>query len=277
MAKRRTSPGPETPPDLEPGRALDLLRRQLDVGEKLGSSGIVPDEEFRGWKNTTREFIRRSFDSDSSNLFRFDRANASFSYSTQKIYPAYKDEHRRECLNSRIAILKSCIDQLEAMAESPLPYAPAPPANGRIFLVHGRNEGICESVARFLESLGLPVTILHEQPNKGRTIIEKFEDNADVGFAVVLLTGDDKGGLASDSPKNYRPRARQNVILELGFFFAKIGRDRVCALYEPGVEIPSDFSGVLFVELDPNRRWHVELARELKSAGFDVDMNRVFE
>lgn len=274
MAKRRSSPAPATPPDLDPTRALDLLRRQLEGGERLGSSGVVPTEDFSQWKNTTSEFISRAFDSNSSNVGKFNRAGVPF-MTTLGAEQSYYDELRRDSLNGKIAILKSCIDQLEAMAEAPLPSTSTPPTNSRVFLVHGRNEGIRESVARFLESLGLPVTILHEQPNMGRTIIEKFEDYSDVGFAVVLLTGDDKGGLVTDAAKSYRPRARQNVILELGFFLAKLGRERVCTLYESGVEVPSDFSGVVFVELDPNRRWHLELARELRAVGFEVDLNRL--
>jgi len=191
--------------------------------------------------------------------------------------PSSYNRVRKSALTSKIAILKSCIDQLESVVSQPAKLQAGRPFNDQIFLVHGRNEGIRESVARFVESLGLSITILHEQPNRGQTIIEKFEEYSDVRFAVVLLTGDDRGGLADRSPETVHPRARQNVILELGFFLGKIGRDRVCALYEPGLEIPSDYSGVLFVELDANRRWQVELAKELKAAGFHVDMNRLLK
>ena len=65
--------------------------------------------------------------------------------------------------------------------------------SNRVFVVHGRDEALRESVARLLEQLGLVSIILHEQPNKGRTVIEKFVDYSDVGFAVVLLTPDDAG------------------------------------------------------------------------------------
>ena len=128
-------------------------------------------------------------------------------------------------------------------------------------------------MARFLEHLDLRVIILHEQPDRGRTIIEKFEDySKDVGFAVVLVAGDDRGGLKEKDPSTYPLRARQNVILELGFFLGAFGRDRVCALYEEGVDIPSDYQGVLFTKLDSD--WKLKLARELKAAGFPVDLNR---
>lgn len=150
------------------------------------------------------------------------------------------------------------------------------PLSDRVFVVHGRDDGLKGSVARLLDRLDLVPVILHEQPNKGRTIIEKFEDECrDVGFAVVLLTPDDKGGLATGSPEAFRFRARQNVILELGFFLARLGRKRVCALYKKGVELPSDYEGVLFLPADDRDGWHLELAKELKEAGVRVDLNRL--
>ena len=114
----------------------------------------------------------------------------------------------------------------------------------KVFLVHGHDISAKESVARFLEKLQLTPVILHEQANEGRTIIEKFEAYADVGYAVVLLTPDDVGATSS-SPEKLAGRARQNVILELGYFTGKLGRRRVCGLFKPGVEVPSDFHGVL--------------------------------
>lgn len=149
-----------------------------------------------------------------------------------------------------------------------------PRISKKIFLVHGRDKGVKETVARFLEKLELKPIILHEQPNKGRTIIEKFTDYSDVGFAVVLLTPDDIGSIVGTQYEELSPRARQNVILELGYFLGKIGRERVCALYQKGVEIPSDYSGVVFIELDEGGSWQMALAKEIKAASIDVDMNK---
>jgi predicted nucleotide-binding protein len=144
----------------------------------------------------------------------------------------------------------------------------------RVFVVHGHNQSVLQTCARFIERLELPVTILGEEPNKGRTIFEKFLDYSDVGFAVVLLTGDDRGGRVDQSYEDQALRARQNVIFELGFFIGQLGRDRVCALYENGVEIPSDYQGVAFVPLDPRQAWRFELAKEMKAAGLPVDLNK---
>lgn len=144
----------------------------------------------------------------------------------------------------------------------------------RVFVVHGANQAIKEQMARFLERLELEPIILHEQPNKGRTIIEKFEDYSQVAFAIVLLTGDDIGSLLSEEDE-FKPRARQNVVFELGFFTGKLGRNRVCALYEKNVELPSDFKGVVYIPLDKEGGWKLSLARELKAVGLKVNLDKV--
>ena len=152
--------------------------------------------------------------------------------------------------------------------------AASPAARGRVFVVHGHDGEAKEAAARCLEKLGLEAIILHEQPSGGRTIIEKFEDYADVAYAVVLLTPDDVGAAKAD-PGNLKARARQNVILELGFFLGRLGRGRVCALHKGQVEIPSDYHGVLWVRMDADGAWQFNLAREMKAAGLAVDANRL--
>lgn len=148
-----------------------------------------------------------------------------------------------------------------------------------VFLVHGHDENRRLQVSTLLEQTGpYPVTVLHEQPNGGKTLIEKLETHAwPSGYAVVLLTGDDVGVEASASTATtaLRSRARQNVVFELGFFVAALGRDRVCALHEEGVELPSDYQGVAYVRLDASRTWQVQLLRELRHAGLDYDMNKL--
>ena len=142
--------------------------------------------------------------------------------------------------------------------------------SNRVFVVHGRDGGSRDTVAKFLGNLGLEVTILQEQPNQGRTIIEKFEDYSDVGFAVVLCTPDDIGTLASE-PDNLRFRPRQNVILELGYFWGALGRPKVCALIDGEIEMPSDYNGVGYIPLDESDDWKSRLTKELESAGLALD------
>jgi predicted nucleotide-binding protein len=141
----------------------------------------------------------------------------------------------------------------------------------KVFVVHGHDEAAREKIARFLERLDFQPIILHEQASRGRTVIEKVEAHSDVGFAVVLLTPDDEGCEKGGTP---RPRARQNVVLELGYFVGKLGRTHVCALKRGEIEIPSDFQGVVYVPFDNSDGWNQALGRELEAAGFAVDWNK---
>jgi predicted nucleotide-binding protein len=134
----------------------------------------------------------------------------------------------------------------------------------RIFIVHGHEDASREAVARFIEALGFQPIILHERPNEGRTVIEKVEAHGDVGFAVVLLTPDDEGCVRGGTPE---PRARQNVLLELGYFIGRLGRNRVCALKRGELEIPSDFGGVVYEPFDAAGAWKQKLGRELEAVG----------
>ena len=120
-------------------------------------------------------------------------------------------EYLRDILDERLSDLK--ISPSKSVQEV------SRPVGKTVFIVHGHDEAAKQTVARFLEKLDLKPIILHEQPNKGKTIIEKLLEHANVAaFAVVILTPDDLGSSA-DSPGTQRPRSRQNVVLELGLFF----------------------------------------------------------
>jgi predicted nucleotide-binding protein len=182
-----------------------------------------------------------------------------------------------------LALLRQAVRGLEEELEdregiaAAAPMAAAAPAPtldlSQVFVVHGHDGEPREGVARFLERLGFEAIILHERPNKGRTIITKFrEEAAGVGFAVVLMTPDDVGK-AEKSP-DLRPRARQNVVFELGFFIGALGPDRVAALVKGDIERPSDFDGVVYISLD-EADWQMRLGRELQAAGYAIDWNKV--
>jgi predicted nucleotide-binding protein len=148
-------------------------------------------------------------------------------------------------------------------------------SDGPIFVVHGHSHAVLHEAVRVLErGTGREVIVLHEQANAGRTILEKFEDHAaHVSFAVVLLTGDDEGGVRTSDSRHLR--GRQNVIFELGFFFGKLGRRRVAVLLEGSVEKPSDIDGLVYIDLDRAGAWKQALARELEAADIPVDRSRM--
>lgn len=143
----------------------------------------------------------------------------------------------------------------------------------KVFIVHGHDDAARETVARFIEKLGLEAVILHEQASRGMTISEKLIAYSSVGFAVVLLTPDDLGR-AKSAPEE-QARARQNVILELGYFVGRLGRDKVCALLKGQIEVPTDYVGTVYVSWDDAGAWKQTLAKELDAAGYDIDWNTV--
>ena len=235
--------------------------------------------QFEKWCRDTEVAISNTFRDKAEYVVRFNgiRYRAGF-YNEGMLDSRFQEAYVRG-LESAASVLESMIDEIKEYWEDddqPL-LAPSVEANGpettnEVFVVHGKDDGAKETVARFLTKLGLEPIVLHQQPNQGRTIIEKFEQYAKVGFAVVLLTPDDSCADA-DQPGISRPRPRQNVILELGFFLGKLGRDRTFALLKGDVEIPSDYSGVLYISMDDPGAWEMELVRELKQAGLDVDAN----
>jgi predicted nucleotide-binding protein len=191
-----------------------------------------------------------------------------------------KRDRRRHIVSAVVPRLKmfiELVDERTTHAAAAPPQSSSRPAvtSRRVFVVHGHAEGVKQAVARTLEKLDLEPIILHELPDRGRTVIEKLEQETDVAYAVVLMTADDLGGPKTALPDSYQLRARQNVLVELGLFLGKLGRSHVSVLFEPGVEMPSDYDGVLYTPLDPGAAWRFKLATEIHAAGIEVDLNKL--
>ena len=148
----------------------------------------------------------------------------------------------------------------------------APAKTNKVFIVHGKDSLATEKIARFIYRLKLEPIILQEQPNRSRTLMEKLESHSQVSYAVILFTPDDEGKMVSEVTP-LKPRARQNVIFELGYFVGLLGRDKVCALYSEGVDLPSDLDGVSWIPFNNSESWRLLLAREIKAAGLYIDLN----
>jgi predicted nucleotide-binding protein len=269
-------------------------KRQINERiEKLESIDVSGDIErtraqFDQWAKYNIELLKRLFDSDAiANEYELAQIKglltAPYARSTRsKKYPPSENDKFLKEIEIHVTELKGILDRLGLIPEPA--ELPAERKDGGtkveqgsdIFIVHGHDESDKQAVARFVEKLGLKAVILHEQPNAGRTIIEKFEDYANVGFAVVLMTPDDVCA-PKGQENNLKHRARQNVIFELGFFVGKLGRTRVCALHKEEVEIPSDYTGVLYVPMDENGGWQLKLAKEIEAAGIPVDLNKVIK
>jgi len=189
---------------------------------------------------------------------------------------AEKIELRAAGIRRALNVLRGLTERLEYAEEvvGMIDASTIPPSG--VFLVHGHSD-VRHEVARFLDRIVTGgVTILEEKPRRGRTIIEQFEEHAaNARFAVVLLTGDDEG--RERGTDEMKPRARQNVILELGFFIGRLGRQRVALLYEEGVELPSDMSGVLHLPLDRPGAWKARLATELHASGLAIQLDKLVD
>jgi len=145
-----------------------------------------------------------------------------------------------------------------------------PPFSKDVFIVHGKDRESLKKLKSMLKKFGLNSIVLHEKPSGSRTIVEKLEKYSDVGYAFVILTPDDIGGPRHKYDKylrridiraieDFRERARQNVILEFGYFIGKLGRDRVCCLHKGNVELPSDMHGIVYIPFKES----VEEARDM--------------
>lgn len=284
MAQRR-APGP--PPTevreftrAEIDRAIAKLRRRIDDVTKLDPRQVrFDDAKIENVAQSIHETIREIFGSNSPEFKNHGHHriwHGGYNYLDSE---AQRQAKFATGIPQTVTMLEGLISRLEEKREdlqpdkaSPIPGIAPLAGTRRVFVVHGHDEAAKEAVARFLSKLDLNPVILHEQPNQGRTVIEKFEGHADVDFAVVLLTPDDLGHPAG-TPGEAKPRARQNVVFELGYFVGRLGRSRVCALHKGNVEILSDYDGVIYVSMDDPQGWRLLLAREIKAAGIDVDLN----
>jgi predicted nucleotide-binding protein len=287
MAVRAALPPSPEPARLsidEMHRAIPRLQRRLDAVREFNPDVTNEEEASRLTRQLSvsiDEALTQTFGPHSIEFNRYSMARIfDWPINIYDETPLLQiRQSLREGKNRSIDLLGAAIETLKERIEDTAKQSPAAlsinrknTASSQVFIVHGHDDAARQSVARFVEKVGFQPVILSEQPNQGRTIIEKFEANADVGFAVVLLTPDDEGRPNSGELK---PRARQNVILELGYFIGKLGRSRVCALKSDGLEIPSDILGVVWTDYDPKGAWQSGLAKELQAAGYEIDWNKV--
>ncbi len=267
-------------------KAMERLQKAREAINELRSPDILRDQssspKFKKWHRNTEIAI--------TNIFGNSRHIEDFRNVRYRLL-AYSDmtpdgefiEAYIHGLDSADAILESMLEEIKEYWDNDINTSTPPSSKeifqldtNKIFVIHGRDEGTRDMLSGFIKKLELQPVILSEKSNQGLTIIEKFEKYSEVGFAIALLTPDDTGSL-KEAENKPNPRARQNVIFELGFFIGKIGRERVCALTKGKLEIPSDYSGVVYISLDDSGGWKLQLCKELKDAGYAVDVNRIME
>lgn len=184
--------------------------------------------------------------------------------------------------NNLITALKQLLAALqddvygELITESSQSISPA--LSNKVFIVHGHDNELKLDVERFIREIGLQPVVLHREIDRGQTIIEKFEENSDVGFAFILLTPDEIAYTADqkdkkDTERKWEYRARPNVIFEYGYFIGKLGRERVCCLSKGNVTVPSDISGLLYKSINNTvDEQGMAIIRELRAVGYTINM-----
>ena len=291
MAKSKTSrpsePSPRTHLRVPREQAKQQLQAQVDKGEEfvarqIGDPATLKEvtKEYLLWDDYNFELLRTLFTTEE--YARNYRLGVGAVFGQMSFHEQLVDFHND--LTYYINKLQSIQGRLDLVPEEPsvshsitVSEQSQDTRSNEVFVVHGHDELAKQTVARFIEKLDLKAIILHEQPNQGKTIIEKFESFSGVGFAVILLTPDDVGTTkaAHTQGKGPNDRARQNVIFEHGFFVGKLGRGHVCALVKGDVEVPSDLHGVVYIPLDAPGAWRYSLASEMKESGLPVDLNKL--
>lgn len=191
---RKPAPYHPKGPVLSPDQGLIQLQEAVRRGNNLLNLHPLPEERYDVWSHNSIAVLKAACGEDPSHLYTF--------VGQTRIIPGpvpedHAEPQRRKELERRIRVLEAVIDGLPT---TPQPQSPTTntqnAVNRKVFLVHGHQHGARETVARFLEKLELEPVILDEEANRGRTVIEKFLDHSDVAFAIVLVIGDDVGGVS---------------------------------------------------------------------------------
>lgn len=259
-------------------RLRDRISALDPINELPGRNQEELDEVSRRiekWDNYTVSLLKKIFRGDNF-LINFNNSIYKFESDVSLMGAPYYHKIANDYTLKRKSILESIIEQLDLLEEIQESNTSTQEniLGNDIFIVHGHDNEAKLDVARTIEKLDLNAVILHERPNKGRTIIEKLtEESKNAGFAIILLTPDDIGAIKESA--EVEERARQNVVLELGYFIGRLGRPRVCVLLKGSTQIPSDFSGVLYIPMDAQGKWKFDLAKELESVGFNIDLTKI--
>lgn len=249
----------------------EKLKNITDEIDDLTKNNITSEAaEFQAWKTKAERFLINKFGQDSYEHRVFSKTYFSAISFSRDVSYGEKVGACKKGLEKTKAIFLTYLEDLNANTTATTTLENNKNYD-KVFIVHGHDGEMKNSVARIIAEQGIKPIILSEQANQGRTIIEKFEDYSDVGGAICLFTADDIGKAKNDSSDN--TRARQNVVLETGYFMGKLGRNRTVILADEGIEMPSDLSGVVYTD---TTNWQVDLLKELKTMGYAVDFNKLF-
>lgn len=252
----------------------EKLKQIIDeIDALINKKAISSEADFQAWKTKAERFLINNFGKDGYEHQIFSKTYFSPISFGRDVSHGERIESCKKGLIKTKAIFLTYLDEFDYNDNNDIIQETeiAREENyAKIFIVHGHDGELKHSVARIIEKQGIEAIILSEQANQGRTIIEKFEDYSDVSGAICLFTADDFGRAKSDETEQIR--ARQNVVLETGYFMGKLARNRVVILADEGIEMPSDLSGVVYTDTSS---WQFDLLKELSAMGYKVDLNKL--
>ena len=264
--------------------SYEKLKRVCEEVDPLLAKCVTAESpEFKAWQVKAENILTKCYGMESRELYRFRNIifYPRYAYATQSdevnlcaeglkeakaYFEVYLEEIEDNCAENVSSDVSGISDEAKFVEKKVNSTR-----KKKVFIVHGHNDALKQEVARIIEKQGIEAVILSEQVNQGKTIIEKIEENADVGAAICLFTGDDCGKVKDANSENLR--ARQNVVFEAGYFMGKLGRKNIILIASPDIEIPSDLQGVVYTN---EKSWQIDVLKELKAIGYAIDFNKAF-
>jgi len=225
-------------PIIKPQRALSKLVQYLDEIDKLSRMSYYDGEnEFDKLNLKVTSFIRNAFDSADEKLQDYN-SNVNFLF---EVVGSKKTEEEQQKdyldrLNSMKNFLETYQEELGMLLDNNQAEIETERKSDEVFIIHGHDRATLLDLERMLKQRwSLKTIILMDKPGRGRTIIEKFEEEAKkASYAFAILTPDDMIRSRDNSTEYEYLQPRPNVIFELGWFYGKLGRARVCILHKEG-------------------------------------------
>ena len=268
--------------------SYEKLKRVCDEVDPLLAKCVTAESpEFKAWQLKAENILTKCYGVQSREFHRFRNIifYPRYAHATQSdevdqcvkglkeakaYFEVYLEEIENDCAENVLSDVSGMSKNISDEVKSAMKNVNSA-RKKKVFIVHGHDNALKQEVARMVEKQGLEAIILSEQANGGKTIIEKIEENAEVGAAICLFTKDDYGR-AKDASED-KLRARQNVVFEAGYFMGKLGRGNVIIVADKDLELPSDMQGVVYTD---SKNWKIEVLQGLDKIGYAIDFNKLF-
>lgn len=289
MKKNIFSDSPRTMLKISHEEFKSKLIEQISNGKMIYSTDIqtegqllTNEKEYNLWNDYNTEYLKSVF-TIAENKYRQRYSSTGSMIGVREVLagvntsdPIYRRRRFRQLIEAKIEDMESLllkadlipseIENSSSMKKEPISISHRPSV---VFIIHGHDEEMKKSVQVFLSRGDLQDIVLHEQPDKNLTVIEKLiQEGAAADYVIGLLSPD-------DVQEDGSVRARQNVILEIGYFIGKLGRDKVRLLRRGNTAIPSDLQGILFENYDEAGAWRIKLAKEIQAVGVPINIDKI--